>query len=179
MNRRLLYRVFLKFFASLALLIFLIVLFNSLFIKSQNKVVKEGKKILLITLNLENMKKGEIRKVRWGNKEVAVLLREKFTVNSSNINKKLSNFNLIETSKSRSLHPDYFVYYNQGDSGNCPLFYERNTFKDVCTGALFDTTGRSTVNKKFAYQLKLPPHFIDDKTVIIGAWEAPTKEGSL
>jgi hypothetical protein len=92
------------------------------------------------------MKKGEIRKARWKGVEVAVLYRKQ----SSSNNEK------------------FFVYLNHGDSGNCPLFYQKNTLKDICTGSLFDVMGKP-LQLSIGYQLEVPSYYFEEKKIFLGS----------
>ena len=143
-NNRLYYRVTLKLLTLVAVLVLLGVFINSLFVGTDGKKPKPEMQSLVI-LDTSLMKKGEIRKTRWNGKEVAVLL-----------------FNNPQSEK------NYFVYENYGDSGNCPLFYVNNTFKDVCTGSVFDTSGRLKNNPNQGYRLKEPPYYFQNNTVVFG-----------
>lgn len=139
MNNRLVYRVILKVLALLALLLLTGVFINSLFTASKKK---EGEQSVssIVEFDVSNMKQGDIRKIRWNGKEVAALLRE---------------------------NQQFFVYINTGNSGNCPLFKESKSFKDVCTGTQFDFNGREIGNIEQGYRLINPPHyFLKDKLFI-------------
>ena len=72
-NRRLYYRVILKTLFAIGFLVLLFVFFNSLLVTSETESLK---KINIVVLDISDMQKGEIRKTRWGNKEVAVLHRK-------------------------------------------------------------------------------------------------------
>ncbi len=143
-NLRLYYRVILKLLTFMAIIVLSSVFINSLFVNSKS-TLDHSKRFPVVVLDISLMKKGDIRKTRWKGKEVAVLFRD----------------------ETPSKEP-YFVYENHGDSGNCPLFYVSNTFKDVCTGQLFDTFGRQKVNPKRGYRLKVPPHYFNDQEVLFG-----------
>ncbi len=142
-NLRLYFRVALKLLTFIALAGLSAVFINSLFVGSNSNI--NHSENIPVVLDISSMKKGEIRKTRWKGKEVAVL----FKGNSS-------------------LKKQYFVYENYGDSGNCPLFYTRDTFKDICTGQLFDLFGRQKNNPEQGYRLIIPPHYIQDKKIVFG-----------
>jgi len=128
-------------------------------------------------IDLHGMQVNEIRKTRWGNKEVAVLKRS---------TREFMNETKLTRAKPESLHEslnalfrsqklDYFVYLNRGDSGNCPLFYDARGFKDTCSGKLFDTTGREKGKQKNTYLLEIPPHYfksLDGRVIelVVGQW---------
>jgi len=135
--KRLRLRVAIKLMLSMALIVLFIVLFNSFSPLFQKKETKEE----ALTIDTSLMKVGEITKVRWEAKEVAVLK--------------------LEPSK-------FFVYYNHGDSGNCPLFFMKDRFKDVCTGKLFDLKGYQIDNLEHGYRLQTPPYTLKNNKVILG-----------
>ena len=143
MDNRLVYRVVLKLLSLLALGILTIVFINSLFI---SRVPENSKQNIhtVVELDLSGMLKGEIRKIRWESKEVAVLRREDAT---------------------------YFTFTNMGDSGNCPLFKESNSLKDVCTGTRFDFSGRDKNKLAQGVKLSIPPHYFLKDRIFIGSWK--------
>lgn len=162
-NRRLKYRVILKILTGSALMILVWVFVNSLFTQSVENVGTTDKGILK-EIDLSDMKKGEIRKTRLGNYEVSILFRD--TSVPVEMLKSIKQSNTI-------LHLEdnhYFVYFNHGDSGNCPLFYSKNTLKDVCSGTVFDTTGREISNKDHGYKIMIPAHYYSGKHLFLGQW---------
>ncbi len=170
LESRLLYRVILKVLTLLGVVILLLVFMNSLFTSERKK-----KKTTTITLDIKEMKEGEIRKTLWDGKQVSVLYRSYHIVNKIRSHK---DFNASNTETlnpiSRSIHPEYFVFINRGDSGNCPLFYRANTLKDICSGKIYNTMGNSvgTENKnKTSYQIEIPPHTIFDSQIRFGQWK--------
>lgn len=143
-NPRLFYRAILKLFALFGILAMLYVLFSSLFTDQggvQKKEEERSKINDIVTLDLNEIRQGMVRKIRWNGKEVVVL---KYSASS-----------------------DYSVFFNTGDSGNCPLFYSSNTFKDTCTGTLYDHTGHDE-NKKSPKVLAKPPYHIKEAVLFIG-----------
>ena len=170
-SHRLMYRVILKTLTSLAVLILLVVLVNSLFISKsepENASVTTND-LIPVMLDITAMIKGEIRKAKWQGKEVAVLYRKKSLVKSDSVKGKVAHPSLNKISRSITLA--YFVYINKGDSGNCPLFYVDDTFKDVCSSTLFNSTGRKITNLKQGFKLNIPPHYFEAETLIIGVWQ--------
>ncbi len=169
-NPRLIYRVILKILALSAVVILLWVMTRSLFVGSnQAESSNPQQKTQLVILDVSGMQKGEIRKANWQGKQVAVLLRKTpITVKAKTDNKYPK---LLSKTLSRSLKPGYFVYINMGDSGNCPLFYSDDIFKDICSSTLFDSAGRALNNPDQGYQLKIPPHQFNDNTLTIGRWD--------
>ena len=145
--------------------VLLLVFLNSLFVGGEPEP-KETTAI--VVLDISNMQKGEIRKTLLGGKEVAVLYRKKPVsyLNPVTDSAKLLSETLI--SASRSQKEDYFVYFNHGDSGNCPLFYSDSTFKDVCSSKLFDTSGREISDPKHGYKIKIPSHHFNNNKIYFG-----------
>jgi len=137
---RLIYRIILKLLVLSGIGIMLYVLVGSLFVGG-NQIDKTKKAANLITLDLSEMKKNEIRRTQWEGKPVIVL--------------------------KRSDKPQYHVYFNTGDSGNCPLFYASKIFKDTCTGTLYNQGGRE-INKSTPKLLSIPPHSFNGNVLIIG-----------
>ena len=184
-NRRLLLSVIIKLLSFLGLMLLLLVFVNSLFTKdtrSQKEVEKELT-VEIVTLDLEDMFKGQIRKVRWNNREVAVLLRQfpdKISNKNldSNLDKNFDNNkpdsnNVYHSSidkQLRSKNVEYFVYFNIGDSGNCPLFYAAGIFKDICSLNTFDETGRSITVNSQQFEIDIPPHYFENGNLFIGKW---------
>lgn len=56
------------------------VFINSLFSKDERISVTVSKDVPILTLDLSEMKKGQIKKVRWDNKEVAILSRQNLSI---------------------------------------------------------------------------------------------------
>ena len=170
-NPRLVYRVALKVLFLSAFVLLLWVMVRSLFVGSNvPQVENRQKKAQLVTLDISRMQKGEVRKTQWQGKEVAVLYRKKTLSPDTKITTKLAQHSSLK-SGSRSIKPEYFVYINKGDSGNCPLFYVDDTFKDVCSSTLFNSTGRKITNLNQGFKLNIPPHYFEAETLIIGVWQ--------
>ena len=168
-NPRLIYRVALKILVLSAFILLLWVMTRSLFVGSNPaESINPQQKTQRVTLDISGMNKGEIRKAHWQRKEVAVLYRKAPITQQT----QLSNTQAQSLNKaaSRSLKPEYFVYINTGDSGNCPLFYANDTFKDICSSTLFDSAGRKTNSQQQSVTIKIPPHHFDKNTLIIGEW---------
>jgi len=171
MDNRLVYRVVLKLLFLVALGVLTIVFINSLFIgsdkerKTQSAVAKS-----IVLLDLSNMKKGDVKTIHWDGKEVAVLHRKtNFPFYHTKYIAKIPHQSV--NSGLRSLKTEYFVYFNYGDSNNCPLFVEDYGLKDVCTGTKFNTSGRVKGNEQQGYRLKIPPHHFEGVILTIGDWE--------
>lgn len=171
-NRRLLFGVIIKLLILSGILLLIAVLVNSLFIKTPTKSIFENNKIPITKIGLTDMFKGQIRKIRWKNKEVAVLLRqfpEKLQSDNSEFSDKPLHPSL--DNKTRSLKDSYFVYFNTGDSNNCPLHYAAGEFKDVCSANKFDEAGRPLSASGESHHLKIPPHYFENSDVVIGKWK--------
>jgi len=170
-NRRLLFTAIIKLLILLGLLVMIWVFINSLFSKDERISVTVSKDVPILTLDLSEMKKGQIKKVRWDNKEVAILSRQNLsilkTIENSEFKEKLHPSINVQT---RSIRPEYFVYFNAGDSSNCPLFYAAGELKDVCTSNKFDETGRGLKLSLNDFVLKIPPHYFENTKLIIGKW---------
>jgi len=163
MDKRLIYRVILKLLFALAVVVLFVVLVQSLFTTPETSNSSKNVRVI-VSLNIADMKEGEIRKTHWQGKEVAVLKRKR----------QPAQFNQVSNAKntpSTAIHnKNYFVYINQGDSGNCPLFYMDSVFKDICTSKKFDNRGRELDNPVHGYRLKTPPYQLENNTLTIGSW---------
>lgn len=165
-NPRLVFRVIIKILTVLGLIILLFVFTNSLFVQQDKEKVIEHD---LLTLDLKDMIKGDVRKIRWGGKEIGILKRKGHHVlRHTKYIAKIPHQSL--NSALRSLTEEYFVYYNQGDSGNCPLFIEGDGFKDTCTATRFDTSGREKGKGLQGFRLAIPPHYFQGDKLFVGAW---------
>jgi len=169
-NRRLFFSAVIKLLMLLGFLILAVVLINSLFTKNERVKVANNTEIPIAIINTSDMFKGQIRKIRWNNKEVAVLLRQ-FPEKLSAIETKSENLHPSLDLKTRSKNKDYFVYLNIGDSNNCPLFYSAGEFKDVCSANKFDEAGLPLQSVSNNFKINIPPHYFDDEDLIIGKWE--------
>jgi hypothetical protein len=168
-DRRLFFRVVLKTLVFSGVLILLLVFFNSLFTTQQTEKSIAGD-IEIIQLDIGELQPGKIKKVRWKDKEVAVLYR----LNQA-LDPRLNVFFTEDLDKSldtgsRSQKPEYFVYLNKGDSGNCPLFYSQGVFKDICTGNKFDENGRAISTDQGSFVIKIPPHDFQGDVLVLGSW---------
>ncbi|MEE9327765.1 MAG: hypothetical protein V3U71_10770 [Cocleimonas sp.] len=137
--------------------------------------VNKRNKATIISLDIKEMKEGEIRKTLWDGKQVAVLYRSQHIVNQirTQNNVKETGVEMLNPI-SRSILPEYFVFINRGDSGNCPLFYRANTLKDICSGKTYNTMGNLVGMKnknKTSYQIEVPPHTFFDLQIRFGQWK--------
>jgi len=180
-NRRLLFRVILKSLFFFGFVVLMAVFFNSLFTNQEDKnvITDKGNKLALVSIDISNMRKGEIRKVRWGVKEAAVLYRQfsKKIKTSEGAAENVSNksaknkLNASLSAETRSIKPDYFVFINNGDSQNCPLYYAKGEFNDTCSKNIFDENGLPVFPSQVSYQLKIPPHYFEGESITVGSWK--------
>lgn len=168
-NRRLLFRVILKTLLFFGVFVLVAVFLNSLFTtqEDKNNITEKNKKTILASIDISDMRKGQVRRVRWGVKEVAVLYRQ-FSKQAQAAKKSVHSSLSVDT---RSIKPEYFVYINHGDSGNCPLYYAKGEFNDTCSKNIFDENGLAIKQSQLSYQLKIPPHYFEGTTIKIGSWK--------
>ena len=170
-NRRLLFSFIIKLLIVTGLVILMLVFINSLFSSDSRVSTTVDDELPLVMIDISDMYKGQIKKIRWNNKDVAVLFRqfpEKLSKQKTEDLKE--DFPPSINSKMRSQNQDYFVYINSGDSKNCPLFYSGGEFKDICTSNKFDEAGRS-INTSFqGFMLAVQPHNFMENRLIIGQW---------
>ena len=148
-DKRLIYRLILKGLTLLAVGVLLVVFFTSLFVPHPDEANERAKKLpqlALLTINLRQLKQGQFIKRRWHKREVVILYKDE-----------------PETSK----NDRYFIYENYGDSGNCPLHYSSNQLKDICSGTLFDLSGKP-LNKNKGFHLTIPPYSVIGEHIVIG-----------
>ncbi len=167
-NPRLVFRVVIKILTVLGLVILSWVFVSSLFVHQEKEQVVEHE---LLEVDLKDMRDGDVRKMRWEGKEIGILKRKGPHISGrpTKYVAKIPHQSL--NSRLRSLIKEYFIYYNHGDSGNCPLFNEGNGFKDTCTGTRFDTAGREKEKGLQGFRLEIPPHHFQDDKLFIGAWK--------
>jgi len=130
-----------------AIAVFLWVMFSATFVTDD-----EEKQTLpdRIEMSLQQLGKGKLTHVLWQGKKVSILYRN----------------DTQETA--------YLVYYDLGDSGNCPLFFNGKVFKDTCTGTQYQQTGEA-VNQSKTDKLASPPHyFIALKNKVVIGVSKPT-----
>lgn len=171
-NPRLVYWLIVKIFTAIVIVALLWVFIGSLSTSNHSNKLKPSKSIQplpLVKMDISKLQKGQIKKTRWGAKEVAVFYRNHPVTYHTKYIAKLPHESL--SSGSRSQKPDYFVYVNHGDSGNCPLFYSAGTFKDTCTGKIFNSSGREINNKQQGYKLEIPPHYFEAEHIYFGQWK--------
>jgi len=169
-NSRQILRVILKSLTFLGVLALSFVFVNSLFIKeSNNSTSKVVPATETVSLSVEDMQAGQIKKIRWNKLEIAVLKRQysdELTSLKVQTNDKTLHHSI--DARMRSLKKAYFVYINRGDSNNCPLFYRAGIFTDTCTSSTYDESGRAKTNT--SKNLEVPPHFFHGSDLHIGKW---------
>jgi len=171
-NRRLLFSVIIKLMMFFGLLLLTLVLVNSLFTDDGSVPKTISNELSIVKLDIAEMKTGQIKKIRWDNREVAILLRQFPKKLDQTVTDKLQedlppSIELQARSKKR----EYFVYFNTGDSKNCPLYYAGGVFKDVCSSNRFDEAGRDINANPQSYRLQIPPHYFEQDHVIFGLWQ--------
>ena len=177
-NPRLVYRVILKILFLSAFLLLLWVMMRSLFVGSNDPHTKNTQQeTQTVTLDISKMQKGEIKKANWQGVEVAVLYRKTPISLQTDNRARQAHPSLNPTT--RSIKPDYFVYINKGNSGNCPLFYANDTFKDICSSTLFDNAGREKTRQQKGHKIQIPPHYFNNNQLIIGQWQKLWIDDSL
>ncbi len=167
-DRRLFLRVILKALALTGVLFLLYILSGSLFTAKKMSSNTVGK-LPLVYLDISTLQKGRLKKIHWNGKEVAILYRRNPVIDKPK--QLVSPDDSIHESLQpwmRSQKPEYFVYINAGDSGNCPLFYSQGTFKDICSANQFDENGRGKEQQHLS--LKIPPHYFKENGIVFGAW---------
>lgn len=170
-NRRLIFSFVIKLLIIFGLMLLTVVFVNSLF-SSDSRVTKTiNGESSSVEIDISDMYKGQIKKIRWNNKEVAVLFRQ---FPEKLVEQKIENlkegFHPSIKKRIRSQNEKYFVYFNSGDSKNCPLFYSSGEFKDVCTSNKFDEAGRVLSVPLQGFVLAIPPHHFMANTLVIGQW---------
>ncbi len=172
-DKRLLYRVILKLMAAAGIIALLMVFLNATF--NTRDDVEEITPVIsseVVYLSLGNVEEARVTTVNWENKRVGIIKRREHA--QSNLMKRSSKAPVttqldIDSHPWRSLDVSYFVYFDKGDSGYCPLFFEREVFKDTCSGIRYDLTGKQIGGTK---TLKIPPHhFVQAGELAIGSWK--------
>ena len=173
-DKRLLYRVIIKLMALVGIISLLLVFLNATF--NTRDDVEEVVPVIsseVVYLKLANVEEGEVTTVLWENKRVGVIKRSGASqlglIQKTSQSPAATQLDL-ESHAWRSLDVSYFVYFDKGDSGYCPLFFERDTFKDTCSGIRYDITGRQIGGSK---TLEIPPYyFAQAGELVIGRWKA-------
>ncbi|MCK5896278.1 MAG: hypothetical protein KAG20_05705 [Cocleimonas sp.] len=144
-DKRRIYRVILQLMTYISVAVLLWVMFSSAFVANEEKQRPINSPI---NMSLQQLEKGEVTHVLWQGKRIAILYRNDVLENP------------------------YFVFYDLGDSGNCPLYFNGKVLKDACTGTQYSQNG-IPVNQSRAGDLDSPPHYLllEQKKVIIGSWK--------
>ncbi len=168
MNRRQVYSILLKLLSLLGVVVVMAVMINSLFpVDATDKNEKSFTSQTTIppttAFPVDTLIPGKLSITHWGGKQIGLLKRMKTPVPFTP-GQPLS-------AQWRSVHPDYFVFYNTIGAAQCPLFVmpAGNRLKDTCTGIFYDTAGQRINGSGAA--LAIPPHYFkDEQTLIIGRW---------
>lgn len=178
-DKRLLYRVILKVLTAIGIIALLFVFLNATF-NSRDAVFAPPPPPETVELMLEDTLYGSIVPIGWDNQRVRVLKRDpsqqanllKLTEQApvlSNDNAFGNQAAVLDAHPWRSLDVSYFVYFDQGDSARCPLYYNGQGYKDTCTSNRFDQTGRSLSDG--IAPILIPPHYFKAKDqLVIGRW---------
>lgn len=143
-DKRQIYRVILQLMTYISVVVLLWVMFSSAFVADKEQKIQANN----IEMSLQQLAIGELTHVLWQGKRVSVLHRNDAQKDA------------------------YFVFYDVGDSGNCPLFFKGKILKDTCTGTQYDQWG-SPIGQSRADDLESPPHHFlaNQKKLIIGVWK--------
>ena len=174
-DKRLLYRVILKVLGSIGIIALLLVFFNATFftnIETEEAVIDADD----TTVNVSSFFSGSNTIVRWNNKRIGILKRtdaNQLALIAESSKAPDGNIDAINEHPWRSIDPRFFVYFDVGDSGHCPLYFqnqvEKVLFKDTCTGNWFDSQGRFKSDGTAG--LKMPPHYYSEEgQLVIGRW---------
>lgn len=170
-DKRLLYRVIIKLMAMLGIITLLGVFLNATFNSGRDTVEAPVITAEPVSLKLAMVTSTEPTNVVWNNQRVGVIKRNgggqlgliQATGQSPNVTPES-----VDEHPWRSVDASYFVYFDTGDSGHCPLFFAGDSFKDTCSGNRFDLTGRQLGGTR---KLAIPPHYYAQAgQLVIGRW---------
>ena len=176
-DKRLLYRVILKVLGMIGIIALLLVFFNATFytnIEIEDAVIDADD----TEVDVGNLFSGNNTVVRWNNQRIGILKRsdtkQLALVGQSSVDPEPSLAS-INNHPWRSIDPRFFVYFDVGDSGHCPLFIQNRasevSFKDTCSSNWFDSQGRFKSDGTAG--LEIPPHYYSAKDqLVIGRWLA-------
>lgn len=146
-DKRQVYRLILQVMSYIGVGAILWVMFSSAFVGHRDD--ERANPVERIEMSLQQLKSGEMTHVMWMGKKVSVLHQR-------------------DGEKTSTKMPPYYVFFNVGDSGNCPLFFAGKRLKDTCTGTLYDQNGQP-IGRSRADDLVSPPHyFLSNDLLIIG-----------
>lgn len=174
-DKRLLYRVILKVMGMLGIMALLLVFFNATFysnIETTEVVINADD----TKVDVSHLFSGSDKIVRWNNQRIGILKRtdiNQLALIKQMATKPKATLSAVNLHAWRSLDPRFFVYFDVGDSGHCPLFFENKaqqvSFKDTCSSNWFDSQGRFKSDGKVG--LKIPPHhYTNTDQLVIGSW---------
>ncbi|HIO92457.1 MAG TPA: hypothetical protein EYG68_06370 [Leucothrix mucor] len=145
-DKRQVYRVILQLMTYIGIAALLWVMFGSVFVPDYDKSSSQTE---YMEVTLQNLAEGKVTHVMWRGKIVSILHRSGSAINEGKASR-------------------YFVYYDLGDSGNCPLYFTGEVLKDTCTGTQYDQFGQP-VNRIRADDLESPLHYFSgQKKLVLG-----------
>jgi len=144
-DKRQTYRVILQLMTYIGVALFIGVMFGSAFVADEEQQEEPPENI---EMSLQQLAVGELTHVLWQGRRVSILHRNDAQQNA------------------------YFVFYDMGDSGNCPLFFNGRILKDTCTGTQYNQLGEP-IGQSRADDLESPPHYFlaIRKKLFIGTWK--------
>lgn len=174
-DKRLLYRVILKVLTAIGIIALLLVFFNATFysnIETTEAVIDVDD----ADVDVSHLFAGSTKVIRWNNQRVGILKRtdaNQLALIKGTAEAPKASGDEVDSHSWRSLDPRYFVYFDVGDSGHCPLFFQNEAgevaFKDTCSSSWFDSQGRFKSDGTAG--LKIPPHhYTDTDQLLIGRW---------
>jgi hypothetical protein len=144
-GKRQTYRVILQLMTYISIMALLGVMFSSAFVGNNTETEINNRLDGIIKIPLQSLSRGELMHVLWQGKRVSILHR-------NDVKEKT-----------------YLVYYDLGDSGNCPLYFNGKLLKDICTATQYRQSGVA-LNKNRTNSLGFPPHYFatNQQQLIIG-----------
>ena len=174
-DKRLLYRVSLKVLGMIGIIALLLVFFNATFytnIETEEAVINVDD----TEVDVSGLFSGGNTVVRWNNQRVGILKRtdvNQLALIAQSSEAPKSSLASVNRHPWRSIDPRFFVYFDVGDSGHCPLYFQNKaaevSFKDTCSSNWFDSQGRFKSDGTAG--LKIPPHYYSENDqLVIGRW---------
>ncbi|MCK5897151.1 MAG: hypothetical protein KAG20_10110 [Cocleimonas sp.] len=144
-DKRQTFRVILQLMTYIGVAVLLWVMFSSAFVADN---AQQEEQDVNIEISLHQLAVGELTHVLWQGQRVSILHRND------------------------AQQTPYFVFYDLGDSGNCPLFFNGKLFKDTCTGTQYNQLGKPITQNR-AGSLESPPHhfLLKQNKLVIGVWK--------